>query len=470
MKGLSDYINNWKGKKVLVIGDIMMDRYIWGKVTRISPEAPVPVVKIEKETITGGGAANVAKNIASLGGNAILVGTVGNDPAGTALMQDLQNSGITTTGIFTADVPTTQKIRVMSSGQQLFRMDDEEIVQNPKEAEMIAFIQQNDAEVILLSDYMKGCLTSKIIKACIQTGKKVIADTKMTNVEPFKGAYLIKPNQKEAEAISNIKANTEENLNLIGNLLIKNLESNVLITRGKDGMSLFEREGSISHIPTQAKEVFDIAGAGDTAAASLALSVAGGANLKEATIIANHACGIVVGKRGTATVSDVELKKEFEKEHTKFKAWDEMKKIIDDLHAKGKKVVFTNGCFDILHYAHTRLFKKSKALGDVLVVALNTDESIKRRKGPSRPVLSLDGRAEVLSALEPIDFIVSFDDDLPNEVIDALKPDVVVKGSGTWTVETMPEAEVVKSYGGEIKFVETSGEIHTSDMLKKLGQ
>ncbi len=471
MTGPSDYSNKWQGKKVLVVGDIMMDRYIWGNVTRISPEAPVPVVKIKQETITGGGAANVAKNIAALGGTALLVGTIGNDAAGKALLTDLQQAGVVTNSVFTVDTPTIQKIRVMGGKQQLLRMDDEDLVPNKKEAEMIAFIQSSDAEVILLADYLKGCITHNLVRACMQTGKKVIADTKNTTVEPFKGAYVIKPNQREAEAIANIKADSEKNLNLIGSLLVQNLESNVLITRGKDGMSLFERDGSISHIPTKAKEVFDLAGAGDTAAASVALALAGGASLKEATIIANHACGIVVGKTGTATVSGAELKSAFDKEHTKFKSWDDLKHIIQKLKEQGKKVVFTNGCFDILHYGHTRLFRKARALGDVLVVALNTDEGIKRLKGPTRPVLPLDGRAEVLSSLETVDYLVSFGEDLPNDVIAALQPDIVVKGSGTYTVETMPEAKVIHAYGGKIEFIECDAPgVHTSEMLKKLGK
>ena len=318
---LLQILEKFKGKKVLVIGDIMIDKYIWGDVLRISPEAPVQVVNVVKETYEPGGASNVANNITSLNGNAFMVGISGSDDVKNILLQELKKRNINTDGIFTdKDKPTIQKIRIMGRGQQLLRVDYEKREHIHKDIEnlIIEFLKKNvkDVDVVVVSDYAKGVITQEICNKLIQLAKEnnkpLIVDPKPKHKDLYSNVTLITPNNTEAGEMMGIGDGTDEAVTEIGSKLLKHLNTNVLITRGEKGMSLFEKDGSITNIPTKAKEVYSIIGAGDIVVSTLALALASGANLKEAATLANIAAGIKVGKIGTASVSIEEIKRELE--------------------------------------------------------------------------------------------------------------------------------------------------------------
>lgn len=312
-------LENFKNKNILVIGDIMLDKYIWGDVSRISPEAPVQVVNVIRETYEAGGAANVANNISALSGRAVMVGIAGNDSAKAILLKELKKKGITTDGIVTdSDKPTTQKIRVIGRSQQLLRVDYEnkEHVHKKVETLIIKFLERSvkDMDVVVISDYAKGVITreigSKAIELCNKLNKPIIVDPKPKHRDFYSNVTLITPNNAEASEMAGIEDGSDEAVIEIGNRLLKQLNTSVLVTRGEKGMSLFESGGSITHIPTKAREVYSLIGAGDTVVAAIALAMASGASLKDAAVIANIAAGIKVGKIGTATVSIDEIKKE----------------------------------------------------------------------------------------------------------------------------------------------------------------
>ena len=316
-------INKFKNKKILVLGDIMLDKYIWGEVSRISPEAPVQVVNVLKESYAPGGAANVANNIAALNGKASMVGIVGNDEANKLLLNELQKRNINVDGIFKDNnKPTIQKVRVIGRGQQLLRFDYEKkgYVDGNTELSILSFIEKNigSFDAVAISDYAKGVITESLMRRlkeiCKKNDKIIVVDPKPKHKDLYKNVDLVTPNHTEAHEISNIEMEDEDKIFEVGKALIKFFNSPVLITRGEKGMSLFELNGEVTNIPTKAKEVYDVTGAGDTSVATIALSLASGANLKEAAIIANYAAGITVGKIGTSTVSIDELKKSIENE------------------------------------------------------------------------------------------------------------------------------------------------------------
>lgn len=315
-------LENFKNKKILIIGDIMLDKYIWGDVSRISPEAPVQVVNVLKETFEAGGAANVANNIAALDGSAFMAGITGNDESRKILLEELRKKNIGTDGILIdKDKPTTQKVRIIGKSQQLLRVDYEnrEHVHSNIESSIIDFLEKNikNVDIIVISDYAKGVITAevsrKIIKLSKQNNKQVIVDPKPKHRDFYKDVTLITPNNAEASEMSGIEDGTDETVVEIGNKLLESLNTNVLITRGEKGMSLFEKNGNITNIPANAREVYSLIGAGDTVAATIALALASGADFKEASILSNIAAGIKVGKIGTATVSVNEIKREIEK-------------------------------------------------------------------------------------------------------------------------------------------------------------
>ena len=319
---LLQILEKFKGKKVLVIGDIMLDKYIWGEVSRISPEAPVQVVNVVKETYEPGGASNVANNIASLNGNAFMAGIVGNDEAKNILLNELKKRKINTDGIFIDnDKPTIQKIRIMGRGQQLLRVDYEknEHVHPGIENSIIKFIEKEirNADVIVISDYAKGVVTKSICDSVIRISKEnnkpVIVDPKPKHKDFYSNVTLITPNNAEASEMTGIEDGSDESFSEIGSSLLKHLNTNVLVTRGEKGMSLFKKDGSVTHIPAKAREVYSIIGAGDTVVSTLALALASGADLKEAAVLANIAAGIKVGKIGTASVTIDEIKREIER-------------------------------------------------------------------------------------------------------------------------------------------------------------
>ncbi|MEK6960920.1 MAG: bifunctional heptose 7-phosphate kinase/heptose 1-phosphate adenyltransferase [Nanoarchaeota archaeon] len=439
---------------VLVIGEIMLDKTIIGDVSRIAPEAPVPVVHVSEEQHFLGGAANVAANIASLGGRAILCGYVGADVAADKVRSLCKEKGITC-AFSVAKEPTILKMRVTSAGQQLVRVDYEQKWTGTDRYDLLdaARSHLSDIDVIVLSDYNKGLHTPELVKSALALGKPVIVDPKPENLAMFAGATLIQPNHLAAEKATGKKLDTEEAVTCAGQELSKKLGSNLLITRGAHGMSLIERDGSVMHIPTQAREVYDVTGAGDSSIATLSLAVGAGASLREAVILANQTAGIKVGKRGTATVSARELANAFESGHIKIKTADEIQWISEELKGRDKKIVFTNGFFDVLHIGHAKLLAHAKTLGDKLVLGINTDSSIKRLKGAGRPIVPQTERAEILSAIEAVDYIVFFDEDTPLHLIEQLRPDVIVKG-GNFKPEEVIGYELLKGYGGKVEVVQ----------------
>lgn len=482
MSKINQILNKFKDKKILVIGDVMLDRYLIGDVIRISPEAPVPVLKVNKELHVPGGAANTANNIAALNGKAYIAGVVGKDDAKKLLEIQLKKSNIITEGlIIDTNKPTIQKVRVLSRSQQLVRIDYEEPDGYNKETEnkLISYIKKiiKKIDAVIISDYSKGTITenlaSKIIDLCKQNKKPLIVDPKPENIEFYKEATLVTPNQKEASEITNIE-NKLENVVSMGEKIKEMLNSNVLITKGEYGSSLIEQKGDIIHIPTKAKEVYDVSGAGDTVVATIALAIAAGADLKYAAVLANHAAGIVVGKAGTATTNVKEIQHLFEKEETKLKTIEELKEIISDLKKKGKKIVWTNGCFDILHVGHIKYIQKAKEIGDVLILGLNTDNSVRNLKGANRPILKEDERVEMLSAIECIDYIVFFSEDTPINQITELKPDIIVKG-GDYDGHVSDDDKkgvvgrnLMKKTGGKVVIIPLEEGFSTTNIINKI--
>lgn len=462
-------LNKFSKKRIAIVGDVMLDHYIYGKIERVSEEAPVEILKGERETYELGGAGNVAANIASLGGNVSLFGYFGKDYAGKVLLKKIKEKNINH-NIFPALEITTQKIRFIGNNQQQVFRYDKEICSGASEGleeKITRRIKEEEPDLIIFSDYDKGCLSRSLcsqIKKC-SIGIKIVVDPRPKNKENYHGAYLITPNMKEAKQMFNTDS---DNIEQIGIGLQRYFNSNILVTKGKDGMSLFGRDGFVE-LPTQAKEVYDVIGAGDTVVAVLGLGLASGLDLRDSAILANYAAGIVVGRAGTATVSRSELEGVVELEHRKLKTFDELKKIREDLKRKGKKVVFTSGCYDILHPGHTKLLEIAKSFGDILILAINGDKSpFFKTKGNERPILTENDRIAVLSALKSVDFIAVFEDDSPLRLIKELKPDIKVKG-GSYIPERVAEEDLfIKGYGGESRYVNMVGNYSTTQIINKI--
>ncbi|MBU1201197.1 MAG: D-glycero-beta-D-manno-heptose-7-phosphate kinase [Nanoarchaeota archaeon] len=466
---LKRIIGDFSKKKILIIGDIMIDKYIYGEVTRISPEAPVQIVKVKREVYTLGGAGNVANNIRSLDAKSVVVSVVGEDKEGELLRKLLKNKDISFELIKTKK-PTTIKTRVIGQQQQLLRIDYENI-QDVNSEQLLKAIKKEmkNCNGVIISDYAKGVVTKELVKTVVLlAGKKpVVIDPKHKELDYYKNATIITPNEKEAYELSNLDLKID--LKEVITHLENKLNCKVIVTRGEKGIS-FLKEGKQIDVPTIAREVYDVSGAGDTVISALTLAVCSGADLEEAALIANQAAGIVVGKFGTATTTRKELLFGFEKMNAKIKTREEIIQIRKELKKKGKKVVFTNGCFDILHIGHVRLLQKAKEYGDVLILGLNTDASVRRLKGPSRPVNNQEDRAEVISGLESVDYIVFFGEDTPVEIIKKLKPDVHVKGGdyNPHDYKQMPEAKTVHEYGGVVEIIKLTDGKSTTNIINKM--
>jgi len=470
--------------RVLVVGDVMLDRYWHGSTSRISPEAPVPVVKVGQTEDRAGGAANVALNIAALGANAILMGIVGNDNNGTALKQRMRAAKIKTDFVVSKHSPTITKLRVISRHQQLIRMDFEEAI-IPEDAATLrkkAGEALNNVGAVILSDYAKGSLDDPqpIISAARAKKIPVFVDPKGTNFNLYRGATLLTPNLHEFEAVVG-HCKTESELVQKGKALLKKLHLDaLLITRGENGMTLLTKSSSGSskkslselHLPARAIEVFDVTGAGDTVISVLAAAVAAGEALPNAVALANIAAGIVVGKLGTATVSAPELTRALQGERGVERgvvSEDQLQILLQDAKQGGEKVVFTNGCFDILHAGHVGYLEEARKLGDRLVVAVNSDASVKRLKGEGRPINIEYDRMLVLSKLESVDWVVCFEDATPERLLKKLKPDILAKG-GDYKISQVVGAPIVKSYGGEVKVLSLLDNRSTTAIVKKIQQ
>ncbi|TBU88019.1 bifunctional D-glycero-beta-D-manno-heptose-7-phosphate kinase/D-glycero-beta-D-manno-heptose 1-phosphate adenylyltransferase HldE [Phytopseudomonas dryadis] len=458
---------------VLVVGDVMLDRYWHGGTSRISPEAPVPVVRVEQIEDRPGGAANVALNIAALGAPAVLVGVTGEDEAAESLRDSLEAIGVKTYFQRIGDQPTIVKLRVMSRHQQLLRMDFEEPFQTDAAA-LARQVEQllDQVKVLVLSDYGKGALQNHqvLIQAARAKGIPVLADPKGKDFSIYRGASLITPNLSEFEAIV---GRCEDEAELVGQgaRLMRELELGaLLVTRGEHGMTLLRPGHAPLHLPARAREVFDVTGAGDTVISTLAASLAAGEELPQAVALANLAAGIVVGKLGTAAISAPELRRAVQREEGSERgvlSLDQLLLAIEDARAHGEKIVFTNGCFDILHAGHVTYLEQARAQGDRLVLAVNDDASVSRLKGPGRPINSVDRRMAVLAGLGAVDWVVSFSEDTPERLLKQVQPDVLVKG-GDYGIDQVVGADIVLAYGGEVRVLGLVENSSTTAIVEKI--
>jgi D-beta-D-heptose 7-phosphate kinase / D-beta-D-heptose 1-phosphate adenosyltransferase len=460
--------------QVLVIGDVMLDRYWHGATSRISPEAPVPVVQVDHIEDRPGGAGNVALNIAALGARVSLFGLTGADEAADALTSRLGAAQVDCAFHAVKDHPTITKLRVISRHQQLLRMDFEQPFAEREATALAAQAAQAMPGVgaVILSDYAKGALADPqfLIRAARAAGIAVLVDPKGSDFQRYRGATLLTPNMHEFEKVvghcSNEQELVQKGLALIAELTLDAL----LITRGEHGMTLLRSGFPELHLPARAREVFDVTGAGDTVISVLAATLAAGEDLPNAVMLANLAAGIVVGKLGTAVVSAPELRRALQHELGSSRGVmnvEQLRVAIEDARAHGEKVVFTNGCFDILHAGHVGYLQQARRLGNRLIVAVNDDASVVRLKGPGRPINPVDRRMAVLAGLEAVDWVVSFDGDTPEQLLNQLHPDILVKG-GDYTKEQVVGWQIVEGYGGEVKVLSFFDNCSTTAIVEKI--
>ncbi|OUS14130.1 bifunctional heptose 7-phosphate kinase/heptose 1-phosphate adenyltransferase [Gammaproteobacteria bacterium 53_120_T64] len=467
-------IPRFNSAQILVVGDLMLDRYWQGPTSRISPEAPVPVVKVEQLEDRVGGAGNVALNIAALGAGASLVGVVGADDAAEALEARFSSAGIRTDFQVSFDKPTITKLRVISRHQQLLRLDFEEAFTTADTDQIAGKVEAllADVSVLVLSDYGKGGLQDpvELIQAARQHGIPVLVDPKGSDFSRYRGATLMTPNMGEFEAVVG-SCDSEGAIVAKGLALLEDLQLEaLLVTRGEHGMTLLRRGVPEFHLPARAREVFDVTGAGDTVISVLAASLGAGETLPAAVVLANLAASIVVGKLGTATISAPELRRALQLEQGHGRGVVNEEQLLVDLadaRAHGERIVFTNGCFDILHAGHVGYLEQARRLGERLIVAVNADESVRRLKGDGRPINSEDRRMAVLAGLESVDWVLVFTDDTPERLLKFIRPDILVKG-GDYKKEAVVGWEIVEAYGGEVRALDFLDDCSTTAIVEKI--
>ncbi|GAA3763577.1 bifunctional D-glycero-beta-D-manno-heptose-7-phosphate kinase/D-glycero-beta-D-manno-heptose 1-phosphate adenylyltransferase HldE [Terriglobus aquaticus] len=467
--------------RVLVVGDLMLDRYVEGEVERISPEAPVPVLRQAREYSRPGGAANVAMNLAGLGLQTALCGRLGRDVAAEDLRELMSGSGIDATSVLESAVPTITKTRVVSRTQQLLRLDVETRESIPAD-EDAALAERAAAAVrgmhaVVLSDYAKGALSPEVCRRVIEAARRegipVLVDPKTRDFSRYRGSTTICPNLSELSVATGVAAHHTEALLAAAHELLQQIDVAFLtVTMSERGIRVLQRGEPDFVSPAKAREVFDVSGAGDTVIATLAASLAAGLGLPTAVELANLAAGIVVGKLGTVPVSAGELvglltRSPVVSSNEKVLTRERARARVEDWRAAGETIVFTNGCFDLLHVGHITLLEDCRRFGSKLVVALNTDASVSALKGPSRPIVSENERAKVMAALASVDLVTLFAEQTPLELIDLLRPDVVVKG-GDYTVQTVVGHELVAGYGGRVEIVPTVEGFSTTNIVRKL--
>jgi D-beta-D-heptose 7-phosphate kinase/D-beta-D-heptose 1-phosphate adenosyltransferase len=470
------HIPSFDQARVLVAGDVMLDRYWHGATSRISPEAPVPVVHVGKSEERAGGAANVALNIAALGAQTRLLGVTGDDEPAGSLETLLSGAGIDYEFQKVAATPTVTKLRVISRHQQLIRLDFEDGFQDFDAAALLESYRQglDDCDVVVLSDYGKGTLAQieQLIAMARAAGKPVLIDPKAREFSRYRGATLITPNMAEFEQVAGQCDDEQALVERSAALLEQHDIEALLVTRGEHGMTLLRRDEPEFHLPTQAREVFDVTGAGDTVISVLAAALAAGEDMPAATALANLAAGIVVGKLGTASVSVPELRRSVQMEQDA--GFGEMnvaqlQVAVADARSHDERIVMTNGCFDILHAGHVMYLDQARRLGDRLIVAVNDDDSVRRLKGDGRPVNPLDRRMTVLTALESVDWVVPFSDDTPEQLICDISPDLLVKG-GDYKPEEIAGYDCVKRQGGDVIVLDFEDGCSTSDIIAAIKQ
>ncbi len=472
---------------VLCVGDLMLDEFVYGEVSRVSPEAPAPVIAVQRSETNVGGSGNVARNIAALGARCIFIGMVGNDAHGAFLKAELaREARIEAQLIADTNRPTTRKVRFVSDhfSTHLLRADWEvaspaapEIEQRIIDAAVAALPR---ADIVLLSDYAKGTLTHRVIRNVIDAarklGKRVVVDPKSMNFAIYRGATLLTPNRKEFAEATRSRASTEAELEEAARELIRTVDSEaILVTRSEYGMSLLLREGEPIHIPAHPTRVRDVSGAGDTVVAVIATALAAGCDWDTALRAANAAAAVAVSKRGTATVDLAELRREIlpraslaAEEKIAANAHD-LEEHLAAWRKQGLRIGFTNGCFDILHPGHVKVATDARAACDRLIVGLNSDASVRRLKGPERPLQNERARAEVLAALEAVDLVVIFEEDTPLRLIEQIKPNVLVKG-GDYTREQVVGHEVMDAIGGEVLLIDIVPGFSTTSLVDRAKQ
>jgi len=442
--------------RILVIGDLMLDHYLWGGCERISPEAPVQVVDIARETTVLGGAGNVINNLVALGARVSVGAVIGDDENGEELLSMLGMIGVGTDGLIRQPGrKTSKKSRIIASNQQILRYDKEskDSIALESENAVVSYVESvvKECDIVIISDYGKGVITDAVaggvIAAAKSAGKKVLVDPKGKDYRKYRGAYLLTPNKKEASEATGIAINDDASLKQA----LLNLKETCalecsMITLSEDGIAIYDE--SMRRFPTVAKEVFDVTGAGDTVIASLSFALSSGLSIDDAAPFANHAAAVVVGKIGSATVTLGEIEEYESSLHQStsdmhIKTKEEIYALSDRLKKEGKKVVFTNGCFDILHVGHVKYLQEAKSYGDVLIVGLNSDSSVRELKGPKRPVNTEADRAYILAALESVDYVVVFSEETPHDLIKNIAPDILVKG-GDYEGKNVVGAEFAK--------------------------
>ncbi|SEC50998.1 D-glycero-beta-D-manno-heptose-7-phosphate kinase [Terriglobus roseus] len=469
--------------RVLVVGDLMIDRYIVGDVERISPEAPVPVLRQAREYSRPGGAANVAMNLAGLGLKTTLAGFVGRDAYATELRELMNDAGVDASGLVESELPTIAKTRVVSRTQQLLRIDVESReVASPDAFETLrarALTAVADADAVILSDYAKGALSEAICGAVIEAARSrgipVLVDPKTRDLTKYAGATTICPNLQELSAATGIDAYRTDDLLQAGRDLLPALGIEFLtVTMSEKGIRVLRHDGLLEeiHSPARAREVFDVSGAGDTVIATLAAGLAGGLAVDSAVELANVAAGIVVAKLGTVPVAAHEIVAELTMSSgiasaDKVLEFDRAVARVAEWRASGESIVFTNGCFDLLHIGHITLLEDCRRFGSKLIVGMNTDRSVSDLKGPTRPIVGQNERTKVMAALGSVDMVVLFDEETPLNLIRAMKPDVLVKG-GDYNVQTVVGHEDVIAAGGRVEIVPTVEGFSTSNIVKKM--
>ncbi|MCP4300679.1 MAG: bifunctional D-glycero-beta-D-manno-heptose-7-phosphate kinase/D-glycero-beta-D-manno-heptose 1-phosphate adenylyltransferase HldE [Gammaproteobacteria bacterium] len=458
---------------VVVAGDVMLDRYLFGSTGRISPEAPVPVVHVQETDNRPGGAANVAVNLASLGVSTRLVGVVGKDLAADSLESILGRHGIVCKFAHAKDRPTITKTRVQSRGQQLIRLDEENAAAMPGDAMVKALGESIEgAGAVVLSDYGKGTLADigGLINACRKAGIPALVDPKGTDFSKYRGASLITPNQSEFEAVAGVCESDDELVSHARQMIDDLGLAALLITRSEKGMLLLEAGAEPVFLSTQAREVYDVTGAGDTVIATLAGALASGQDLQSAAALANVAAGLVVRKIGVATVTPGEISVSLHQRGQGGRGLvdlDELRAMVAESHDRNERVIMTNGCFDVLHAGHVAYLEEAKSLGDRLIVAVNDDDSVRRLKGDSRPINALEDRLLVLAGLAAVDWVVPFSGDTPAALIARVLPDVLVKG-GDYTPDEIAGAKEVLQNGGEVRVLSYRNGHSSSRIIDRL--
>jgi D-beta-D-heptose 7-phosphate kinase/D-beta-D-heptose 1-phosphate adenosyltransferase len=468
-------IPHFDNVSVLTVGDAMLDRYWHGPTHRISAEAPIPVVDVVETEERLGGAANVALNVAALGAGAKLVAVVGDDDAGRLLKAKLDTAGIRHLLYESPDCPTITKLRIVSRRQQLIRADFEKIV-DIDAGHLLPLLEKGleDSDVVVLSDYDKGALANpeRLIMAARKAGKVVLVDPKFKDFSVYAGATIIKPNRQEFErAIGGWT--TEAELVAKARAMIERLGMEaILITRHSEGMTLIQKNKQEVHLPARSREVYDVSGAGDTVISVVACALAAGETLSDAIGLATYAAGIVVSRSGTSSVSGPELRLEVAQAlgyGNGILSGEQLGIAVEESRRRGEKIVFTNGCFDILHAGHVDYLAEARQCGDRLIVAVNDDASVHRLKGEGRPINTIDRRMTMLAGLSAVDWVVSFSEDTPEELLRQIKPDVLVKG-GDYTIDEVVGAGIVREYGGDVRVLKLVEGTSTSVLVQKIRQ